>query len=506
MEKTGHPPSTSTPINPVDVINQDTKVWWDCYEGIWQQLINLRACYRAFPSFCPEELVGHQWASLGVEPLPQDLEVLEREKSQSCDVPVIGEGLQDVGQSIEKGKGKQIAYCNGSHHPNPNPYLIQHHLSSDRCNSCLGTFTFMVKATYLWVVPLELLPSHTICWPFHIGSQYIHGHPTHQPTNLMKKEVTEPKYCPFIQAMPSNTTPSEGGTSATTSCTSCSQYSNRVEELESQVVDLTQRVRMSDAHLEAQESFLFSYSEAGKWPLILVTGLNELKYSNTIAVTCGTFAVCACMPMLQTGPCYIGDRPVKVIVASRWVNIRELYGSTCWCQGPDPHPCLYKTHTHSHGLTTDFWTSILLSLTNEKVMLAYQATAHGHENNSPKTAYTHLSPSFYPSNNSRFLDVHLGHLEPAGEAVFVFSIVATATCHFYPYPSHSLVSVEVGLLTECQWVPTTGTEIATQTHIHGNPIPVVVTLYPCLSLAMGTSMVNIGAGSMLHCLGVINNE
>ncbi|KAI6041153.1 hypothetical protein EDC04DRAFT_2986865 [Pisolithus marmoratus] len=50
-----------------------------------------------------------------------------------------------------------------------------------------------------------------------------------------------------------STTPSEGGTLGTTSCTSCSQYSNRVEELESQVVDLTQRVRISDACLEVQE-------------------------------------------------------------------------------------------------------------------------------------------------------------------------------------------------------------------------------------------------------------
>ncbi|KAI6039287.1 hypothetical protein EDC04DRAFT_2603276 [Pisolithus marmoratus] len=56
----------------------------------------------------PEELVGHWWASLGVEPLPQDLEVPEREKSWSNDVPVIGEGPQGVAKSIDKGKGKGI--------------------------------------------------------------------------------------------------------------------------------------------------------------------------------------------------------------------------------------------------------------------------------------------------------------------------------------------------------------------------------------------------------------
>ncbi|KAI6038762.1 hypothetical protein EDC04DRAFT_2603684 [Pisolithus marmoratus] len=143
----------------IQVVN-DTKVWWDCYEAIWEQLNYMHAIKCSLPRgfsmphilialdvqlpepnieafvdwpnwaaiihSCLEELVGHQWASLGVEPLPQDSEVPEREKSQSCDIPVIGEGLWDVGQSIEKGKGKQIACCNGSHHPNPNPYLIQH--------------------------------------------------------------------------------------------------------------------------------------------------------------------------------------------------------------------------------------------------------------------------------------------------------------------------------------------------------------------------------------------
>ncbi|KAI6044323.1 hypothetical protein EDC04DRAFT_2599637 [Pisolithus marmoratus] len=118
MEKTSLPPSTSTLINPVDVINQDTKVWWDCYEAIWEQLNYVCAIeepnIEAFVNWlnwvaiihsCPEELVGHQWASLGGEPIPQDLEVLERGKLWSGDVP---EGLRDVGQSVGKGKGKDI--------------------------------------------------------------------------------------------------------------------------------------------------------------------------------------------------------------------------------------------------------------------------------------------------------------------------------------------------------------------------------------------------------------
>ncbi|KAI5998443.1 hypothetical protein EDC04DRAFT_2612454 [Pisolithus marmoratus] len=187
MAKTSLPPSTSTPINPMDVINQvterilehlamiqvvkDTKVWWDCYEAIWEQLNYVHAIKHSLPQGHPEELVGHWWAYLGGGPIPQDLEVPERGKPQSGDLP---EGLWDVGQSVGKGKGKDIA------------------LSTNQCNSHLGMFTFTVKATYPWVVPLELLLSHTICWPSHISSQYIHGLPTHQPTNLMKKEVMQP--------------------------------------------------------------------------------------------------------------------------------------------------------------------------------------------------------------------------------------------------------------------------------------------------------------------------
>ncbi|KAI6011515.1 hypothetical protein EDC04DRAFT_2609864 [Pisolithus marmoratus] len=112
MEKTSLPPSTSTPINPTDVINQDTKVWWDCYEAIWEQLNYVHAIeepnIKAFVNWpnwaavihsCLEELVSHQWASLGGELIPQDLEVLERGKLWSGDVP---EGIQDVGQSVLK--------------------------------------------------------------------------------------------------------------------------------------------------------------------------------------------------------------------------------------------------------------------------------------------------------------------------------------------------------------------------------------------------------------------
>ncbi|KAI6029012.1 hypothetical protein EDC04DRAFT_2605640 [Pisolithus marmoratus] len=145
----------------------------------------------------PEELVGHCWASLGVEPLPQDLEVLEREKSQSDDVPVIGEGRQGVAKSIDKGKGKGIALTispESSLIDVPHAYTAASHVHNASwaiCNSHLGAFTFEVKATYLQSVPLKSSPSHTLYWPLHFGTQYIHGHPNHQsPTSLMKKEAT----------------------------------------------------------------------------------------------------------------------------------------------------------------------------------------------------------------------------------------------------------------------------------------------------------------------------
>ncbi|KAI6035750.1 hypothetical protein EDC04DRAFT_2604839 [Pisolithus marmoratus] len=111
MEKTNLLPSSLTMVNPMDVTNhaterisehlaairvvKDTKVWWDCYKAIWEQLNYIHG-------------IGHS--------LPW------REKSWSNDVPVIGEDLWGVGQSIEKGKGKAIAYCDGSHHPHPIGY------------------------------------------------------------------------------------------------------------------------------------------------------------------------------------------------------------------------------------------------------------------------------------------------------------------------------------------------------------------------------------------------
>ncbi|KAI6041152.1 hypothetical protein EDC04DRAFT_2601900 [Pisolithus marmoratus] len=114
MQNTGLPPSSSTMINPMDVVNhaterilehlaairvvKDMKVWWDCYKAIWEQLNYVHGIEHSLPC--------HQWASLGVEPLPQDLEVLEREKLWSNDMPVIGESPQDVAKSIVKGKGK----------------------------------------------------------------------------------------------------------------------------------------------------------------------------------------------------------------------------------------------------------------------------------------------------------------------------------------------------------------------------------------------------------------
>ncbi|KAI6037479.1 hypothetical protein EDC04DRAFT_2604714 [Pisolithus marmoratus] len=267
MEKTSLPSSSSTMINPTDIINnamerisehlaiirvvKDTKVWWDCYQAIWEQLNYIHEPnIEAFINWLnwgmiihsdPEELAGHQWGSLGVEPQPCDLEVPEREKLWSNDVPGIGEDLWGVGQSIEKGKGKKIPIqlLSGGGH-----VLGHGHLPMGSPPQVIAV-THHLSPLPLWYPVHPQIPKppllHKLCKKGSYIAQVLWLHPSN---------TGKPKW---MATQHDSIAPSEGGTLGTTSCTSCSQYSNWVEELESQVVDLTQRVRMSDAHLEAQE-------------------------------------------------------------------------------------------------------------------------------------------------------------------------------------------------------------------------------------------------------------